>query len=185
MPVCAATSCTLCFLYPMLFGSLWYLADKHKLPHWCFAAEQTSCYWRDLGRQMGDLQMLEEQRVELAMAHLREISIYCRRLVFIKVGAMVSLFCCQSEVRVSWERQCHNICFYCEPHSKDSSFTCIYCNQPLFDLVYFAKMFIYTAIAFMHQTLWEIEIKNWWIFIFCHHFCHVCREVEGSNNATE
>lgn len=85
----------------MLSGSLWFLANKHKLPHWCFAAEWASCYWRDLWRQMGDLQMLEEQRAELAMVHLREISIYHSLLVFIKVGFMVSLFCCQSELQES------------------------------------------------------------------------------------
>lgn len=39
-----------------------------------------------------------EWETELAMAHLREIFIYYSPLVFIKVGGMVSLFCCQSEL---------------------------------------------------------------------------------------
>lgn len=37
----------------VLFGSLWVLANKHNLPHWCFVAEQASFYWKDLWKQMG------------------------------------------------------------------------------------------------------------------------------------
>lgn len=147
--MCCKKLHTISFLYPILFGSLWYLANKHKLPHWCFAAEQASCSWRDLRRQMGDLQMLEEQGAELAMAHLGEISIHHRLLIFIKVAAMVSLLCCQSELRVSRERQCHNSCFDWEPHSEDAvlSRLSIAINCQSFYFVDFANIFMYAAIA--------------------------------------
>lgn len=94
--------------------------------------------------------MLEEQGAELAMASLREISIHYRLLIFIKVAAMVSLLCCQSELRVSRERQCHNICFDCEPHSKDAilSRLSIAINCQSFYFVDFANIFMYTTIAF-------------------------------------
>lgn len=58
--MCCKKLYTLSFLYPILSGSLWFLANRHKLPRWRFAAEQGYCSWRDLWRQMGDLQMLEE-----------------------------------------------------------------------------------------------------------------------------
>ena len=74
--------------------------------------------------------MLEEEGAELAVAHLREIPIYYRLLVFIKVGAMVSLFCRQSEPRARRARQCHNICFDCEPRGKDGNLICAHRNQP-------------------------------------------------------
>lgn len=168
--MCCKKLYTLSFLYPVLFGSLWFLANKHKLPRWCFAAEQGYCSWRDLWWQMGDLQMLEEQGAELAMAHLGEICIYCRLLVFIKVGAMVSPFCCQSELWVSWDRQCHNtVHFDSEQHSKGTvlSLLSIAVNCQLFDFVDFANIFI-------------------WIFIPCHHFplqsfCHSVSEMSQSH----
>lgn len=192
--MCCKKLYTLSFLYPILSGSLWFLANRHKLPRWRFAAEQGYCSWRDLWRQMGDLQMLEEQGAELAAARLAEICIYRRLLVFIKVGAMVSPFCCQSELWVSCERQCHNaVRFDSEQHSKVTVVApiSIAVNCQLFDYVDFANTFT-------------------WIFISCHHFplqsfslsvsemsqshrvCVVmgavvrgCQEVADTNSATE
>lgn len=36
--MCCNEPRTMSYFYPMLFGSLWFLAYKHKLPHWCFVA---------------------------------------------------------------------------------------------------------------------------------------------------
>lgn len=162
--MCCKKLYSISFLYPILFGSLWYLANKHKLPHWCFAAEQASCSWKDLLGQMGDLQMLEEQGAELAMAHLREISIHYRLLIFIKAGTMVSLLCCQSEPRVSWERQCHNICFDCEQH-------CFYVWQSWQFFLFFldsVNMYYVYSHSFLCILMFEQLKLNWLIFVLCH-----------------
>lgn len=161
--MCCKKLYSISFLYPILFGSLWYLANKHKLPHWCFAVEQASCSWKDLSRQMGDLQMLEEQGAELAMAHLREISIHYRLLIFIKAGTMVSLSCCQSEPRVSWERQCHNICFDCEPH-------CFYAWQSCQFFFFFrlCKHVLCIQLDLFCVPRFEQLKSIWLIFILCH-----------------
>lgn len=110
-------------------------------------------------RQMGDLQMLEDHAAELAMVYLWEIS------VFIKVRIMVSLLCHQSELRLSWERQCHNIWFDCEPQSQ----TNVILYTPQTTASYFVENANISVCRLLIKLFGKLKLR-WWIFILCHNF---------------
>lgn len=114
---------------------------------------------------MGDLQMLEEQGAALGNGTpLRDFLFTAAFLSSSRFGAMVSLFCCQSELQLSRERRCQDIC--CD-RAGDNFYRC---NRPC---RFCKKAFIYThtVIAFNLPNGLGNWNGNWWIFIsFLRHF---------------
>lgn len=147
----------------------------------CCAAVQALCYWRDLWRQMGDLQMLEEPRVE-PQRDFQLLQPSC-----LHQGLM---WWCHLMPKLSCMWVGDDSIATSAFSSKKTNYKCICFRQH-------TEALVSTATAFLCQTVWEIEIRLVFFFSFCFRnkpvtFCLcyagrrcVWQEGEGGNSATE
>lgn len=152
--MCCRKLHTVSLLYPVLFGSPSFLANKHKLPMMLCGRAAILLLERPAETDGRFTNAGRAKRAELAAAHLQEIfffftpPLHCRPLVFIKVWRGSATFALPKWTR---GRQCRNISFECEPCSQGPILYLIYppvaINRQLFYSLDFANTFVHAAVG--------------------------------------